>query len=52
VRAGRRKSRGNPLEASYSSIGFTNVSFHREVAKVEGAGIDDEDAWITDEGSF
>lgn len=42
----------NPIEASYSSFGFTDVFLHREVVKVGGAGIDDEDAWITDEGSF
>jgi hypothetical protein len=40
------------MEASHSSFAFTDTSSHREVPKVEGAGIDDEDAWITDEGSF
>jgi hypothetical protein len=42
----------NLIEASYSPFGFTDGFLHREVVKVGGAGIDDEDAWITDEDSF
>jgi len=42
------------MEASYFSFRLlTSVfSFCREVPKIEGAGIEDQDAWTTDEGSF